>query len=109
MPLNIKKRREQTKAIVIQIDGDEITACYRPAERTLDASIQLQEKRGADQTRFYAEWLARVLTEWDVDDGEGGIYPITPESLAALDQEILTAIGEAIIRDASPKAPNGKP
>lgn len=87
MPLTIAALAARKATLTFPYLGDEVTITYRVGLYT-----------PAFEERPLFEGMADIVESWDVV-GEDGPYPITLESLSALDEAFVREVARQIARD----------
>lgn len=85
---------------------------YQPASVTVGQQMAFQEcQQSGDEVRLLGllcEWLADIVTAWDLTDSDGGPWPLTVDGLQPLPVSVMAWVFEAIQKDATPAGDEGE-
>lgn len=100
MPITASKMAANEASVTITggaLGNDSLTIVYYPNKLTAKAIVQLdQVLEGTQQT------LSEVIKSWDLLADDGSMYPLDPESIAALGLPVLLLISKKIVEDMRP-------
>ena len=100
MPYIPSKRKQQTKVITVDFEGEPVQVAYRPAAMT-PRFVNLIQSVQTD-IESIADIIQRVIVWWDVLDEEGNRLAPTPENTLEFDLTFLSAVVNAVVEDMSP-------
>lgn len=93
--LSVKDLTDDTRTVTVAYDGHDVHVTYRPST----INTPFTERIGSDSM---AALIADAAESWDVVDEHGGAYPITVESVGALNVGFQRRVlFEGILEDAS--------
>lgn len=101
MPIDITARRDKTKTITVEYDGESAEVAYKPGEITPYASREVQEHVDSSGDNYLVSLLCKWVKEWDLTfDGER--IPLEPGIVGTIETPLLTAVLNAITEDMTP-------
>lgn len=109
MPIDITSRREKTKEVTVNYDGETAKVWYRPGEITPHLSRQLSEQIETTGESYIVALVCKWVKAWELtfDASADPIEPIPlePEIVGMLETPLLSAVIEAIRDDWQPGKP----
>lgn len=97
-------RRQITKRVEIEYEGEPCWVEYRPAAVTGAFFERLLEKRGTAANALY---VAEVITAWDVLDEDGQMLAPSYEQAMTLEPQFVAAVVNAVVEDMRPGKTSG--
>lgn len=104
MAMKLKDRHKITKVVTVEYDGEAVDVTYRPAMITNQTNV---DARTSDANSFNAEWISRVVAEWDVIDEDGSKFAPTVDNARRMESLFLQAVIVAIYGDMRPNGTSG--
>lgn len=108
--MDLQQRRNRTRELELEVDGESIRLEYRPAEMTAGLIERCQKAEraarsgkgtGEAPSTVMAQELAKLIVAWDVTCG-GQPYAPTAANLMALDIPFLGTLFTSIMEDCAP-------
>jgi hypothetical protein len=88
----------------VTIKGKPVEIKFVPEAFSIDLIKKLEAPSNAERLDASAEMLIQSDLEWDLQDDDGKLIPVTKAVLTGLRLGILTPIAAAISESAAPKA-----
>ena len=101
MQLSIVKKAAATQAqrtVRVTVEGEVFAVTYNIEGLSL---ADLRQLTDAGEQTDIARYLARIIVEWELFDGDEQV-PITVETLEAMPLALVKAISEAVFADIAP-------
>lgn len=107
MPISLSHIKNDKRSVDLEYSGDSVHIVYRPSELTPTVMAEMREANEDGNDYFTVDVLCKLLTEWDVMDGEKPL-PIVHETLKDLPSAFLSALLTACTEDMFSKKKSGR-
>lgn len=97
MPITVSQMGANEASLSLTIAGDTLNLVYYPNKITTKSVTQLDQ--GPDGMNLT---LSEIIKSWDLLNDDGTMYPLDPDSLAALGIGLLVQITRGIVSDIRP-------
>ncbi len=112
MALTLAKIARNIAVVVLHYSGEDIVIEYYPSRITGKMLVEMQALAEVEQSKASAgftsliETLLLLIKSWTIfeDEDETVMYPLTPESLAALPISLISQTFQAVVGDARPNS-----
>lgn len=102
--MKISQILNDSKTLVINIDGDNLNISYKPSSLTPQIEENFLANVENKRSGFaLAEFLSSVIVDWDLITEDGSEYTPTLDNLKSLPINFLNEVIGAIFEDLSPK------
>jgi hypothetical protein len=121
------------KRLAIQIDGEVLNVAYRPNAITPESKSLLMGlvkrfegvlaedenkddfqrglisiQMGAEMSNTYLRQIVAFVAEWDLEEDDGQLVPLTPERIGQLPERFIETVVKAIAEDNKPNPTKSK-
>ena len=94
------------RTLEIPFETDVLTIVYWPSALTPRTISEAMAQEDDNKSQSVVDLLVTVIDEWDLEDGDGEIVPISPEMLETLPVRFLSDVLTAITADTNPNPTN---